>query len=87
MPYFQSTYHSKVYRDFKEIESSAFRKIVRFYEDNELEIKKLDFDENFELLDDSGAPRDENWLTTVFSLINRAANPTKNMPTITKATG
>lgn len=50
MPYFQSTYHSKLYRHFKEIEEGAYREIIRYYEENEEEIKQLEFEENFELL-------------------------------------
>jgi hypothetical protein len=50
MPYYQSTYRSKVYRDFKEIERSAYRRIIRYFEDHEEEIKKLDFEEFFEVL-------------------------------------
>lgn len=50
MPYYQSTYHSRIYRDFKEIESTAYRKIIHFYEKREPVIRQLDFDEYFELL-------------------------------------
>jgi len=46
----KSTYHSKVYRDFKEVEATAFRTIIRFYESFENEIRKLEFGEYFELL-------------------------------------
>ncbi len=50
MSYFQSTYRSKVYRDFKEIESNAFRQIIRFFEKHEKMINRLEFEEYFELL-------------------------------------
>jgi tetratricopeptide (TPR) repeat protein len=50
MSYFQSTYHSKVYRDFKEIEPTAYRQIIHFYEEKEAEIRCLEFDEYFDLL-------------------------------------
>ena len=42
MPYYQSTYHSKLYRDFKAINPSAYRDIVRFFEEKEDNIRKLD---------------------------------------------
>ncbi len=50
MAYFQSTYHSKIYRDFKEIDGANYRRIIRFYEEREDAIRQLDFNENFELL-------------------------------------
>lgn len=50
MSFFQSTYHSKVYRDFKEIENAAFRDVIRFYEEHENEIQMLEFGEYFEML-------------------------------------
>jgi tetratricopeptide (TPR) repeat protein len=50
MSYLQSTYHSKIYRDFKAIEATAYRNMIHFYEKQESEIRALDFDENFELL-------------------------------------
>lgn len=50
MSYFQSTYHSRVYKDFKEIESNAHRQIIRFFEKHERMISRLDFEEYFELL-------------------------------------
>ncbi len=49
MSYLQSTYHSKIYRDFKAIEATAYRDIIHFYEKREAEIRALDFDEHFEL--------------------------------------
>lgn len=42
--------HSKLFLDFKEIEVSDYRKLIRFFEDQERIIYKLDFDERFELL-------------------------------------
>lgn len=50
MSYFQSTYHSKVYLDFREIDPSEYRRIIRFYEEREQKIKLLDFQEYFDLL-------------------------------------
>jgi tetratricopeptide (TPR) repeat protein len=44
------TYYSQLYRNFRAIEAVEFRKIVYFYERNEKEILKLDFEEYFELL-------------------------------------
>ncbi|MEL6941553.1 MAG: hypothetical protein AAFO82_02710 [Bacteroidota bacterium] len=46
----QSTYHSKLYRAFKEIEATDYRTLVRFYEERLEAISKLDEDEYFELL-------------------------------------
>lgn len=50
MPLYQSTYHSRIFRDFKEIDAANYRRIIRFYEDKEEDIKRLDFDEYFELI-------------------------------------
>ncbi len=50
MPLYKSTYHSKTFRDFKEIESDNFRRIIHFYEEREETIRGLDFEEYFELL-------------------------------------
>ena len=48
---FQSqTYHSTVYRNFRNIDATEFRRIVRFYERYEKDIVQLDFEESFELL-------------------------------------
>ena len=44
------TYHSKIYRDFRDIEDNDYRTIVRFYEEYEDEIRQLEFEEYFELL-------------------------------------
>lgn len=49
MSYFQSTYQSKVYREFKAIEAAAHRQIIHFYEKQEDAIRKLEFEENFEV--------------------------------------
>lgn len=50
MAYSSSTYHSRTYRDFKEIEPVDYRRIIRFYEEREDAIQQLDFEESFELL-------------------------------------
>lgn len=50
MKFNKSTYHSKLYRDFKEIEQNAYQELIRFYEDHEPEIRQLDFEEYFDLL-------------------------------------
>jgi tetratricopeptide (TPR) repeat protein len=47
---YQSTYYSRIYRDFKEIEVINYRRIIHFYEKHEEEILKLDFDEYFDLI-------------------------------------
>ena len=46
----QQTYHSPIYRHFKEIEGDAHRAIISFFDKNEAEIKRLEFEEYFELL-------------------------------------
>jgi len=48
--YSQSKYRSKLYRDYRAIEPGEWRKLVHFYEANEAEIRGLDFDEYFELM-------------------------------------
>ena len=50
MHYPKSTYHSKVFRNFKEIEREDYHNVIRYYEANEEEIGQLDFEEYFELL-------------------------------------
>ncbi|TXB67969.1 hypothetical protein [Phaeodactylibacter luteus] len=50
MPPIQPTYHSRIFRDFKEIEESNHRRIIHFYEGQEGQIRGLDFEEYFELL-------------------------------------
>jgi hypothetical protein len=48
---FQSqTYPSQIYRHFRAIDRSEYRRVVRFYERNEKSILMLDFEEYFELL-------------------------------------
>lgn len=42
--------HSKIYREFRTIESTEYRTVRRFYEEYETEIKHLEFEESFELL-------------------------------------
>ena len=44
------TFHSPLYRDFKEIDANSFRTIVRFYQEYESEITALNFEEYFDLL-------------------------------------
>ena len=43
-------YYSQLYRNFRNIESGEYRKVVYFYERHEKEILQLEFDEYFELL-------------------------------------
>lgn len=50
MNYSKSTYHTKIYRDFKEIEANEYREIVNYYDEHEKDIRALDFQEYFELL-------------------------------------
>ena len=50
MPFISLTYHSRIFRDFKEIDAVNHRRIIRFYEDKEEDIKRLDFDEYFQLI-------------------------------------
>jgi len=50
MSFSPSTYQSKIYRDFKAIEVTAYRQIIHFYEKQEGVIKQLEFEEHFELL-------------------------------------
>lgn len=45
-----STYHSRVYRDFKAIDANAYRDIIRFYEEREGAILRLDMEEGFEIM-------------------------------------
>mgnify|MGYP001546090202 CR=1 FL=1 len=44
-----TTYHSLLYRNFKEIAADNFRQIIRFYEENEKKIRFLHFEEYFDL--------------------------------------
>lgn len=50
MPFFASTYHSRIYRDFKALEAHNFREVVRYFEKHEAEILQLQFEEYFEIL-------------------------------------
>lgn len=50
MEFFNPTYYTKVYRQFKAIDPGAYREIIRFYEKMEDKILLLEFDEFFELL-------------------------------------
>ncbi|MFT6357007.1 MAG: hypothetical protein ACJAYJ_001220 [Saprospiraceae bacterium] len=50
MNYSKSTYHTKVYRDFKEIEIGEYRAITSYYDEHEQKIRELDFQEYFEIL-------------------------------------
>ncbi len=43
-------YYSQLYRNFRNIASGEYRKVVHFYERHEKEILQLDFEEYFELL-------------------------------------
>lgn len=43
-------YSSQIYRSFRAIDRSEYRRVVRFYERNEKSIAMLDFEEYFELL-------------------------------------
>lgn len=50
MPLYQSTSHSRLYRDFRAIEPNDYRAIISFYEEQEQAIGRLDFEEYFDLL-------------------------------------
>lgn len=50
MSFTNSTYPSKIYRSFKEIEPNDFRTIIRFYEERRRTIERLEFEEYFELI-------------------------------------
>ena len=50
MPFQSQTYQSPIYRNFRNIDSGEYRRIVRFYERHEKEILKLEFEEYIELL-------------------------------------
>ncbi len=52
MPKTQLKYHSRLYRDFKSIEASSHHNIIRFYEKYENAIRRLEYDEFFDLLKD-----------------------------------
>lgn len=44
------TYHSLIYRNFRAIDGSEYRRLVRYYERHEKSILLLDFEEYFDLL-------------------------------------
>lgn len=50
MSLLRPTYQSKTYRAFKSIHPESHREIIRYYDENEQAILKLDFEEYFELL-------------------------------------
>lgn len=50
MNYAKSTYYTKIYRDFKELEIGDHRAIVNYYDEHEQDIRELDFQEYFEVL-------------------------------------
>jgi len=50
MNYSKSTYHTKIYRDFKEIEIGDYRAIANYYDEFERDIRELDFQEYFDVL-------------------------------------
>ena len=45
----QQKFYSPLYRDFREIEPNDYQRIIRFYEEKEAEIGRLDFGEYFDL--------------------------------------
>ena len=47
---YKPTYYSKIYRTFMSLEETAFQEQIRFFEENEKEIRELDFEEYFEVL-------------------------------------
>lgn len=47
---YKPTYYSKLYRAFLSLEETAFQELIRFFEENEKEIRQLDFEEYFDLL-------------------------------------
>lgn len=50
MAFFASTYHSRIYRDFRGLETGDFQGVIRFFEQYEQKILKLSFEEYFEIL-------------------------------------
>jgi len=46
----QSTSYSRIYRDFRAIEATEWRTVIRFYEEFEPVIQGVEFDEYFEIL-------------------------------------
>ncbi len=49
MPFQPTLFHSRIYRDFKGIEASEHKHIIRFYERYEQKILALEFEEYFEM--------------------------------------
>lgn len=45
-----TTYHSRIYRDFKSIDAFDYRSVIHFFERYEKKINGLEFDEYFEIL-------------------------------------
>ena len=50
MPYRNSTYHSQLYRRYREIPEKAYQTLLRFFREHEEEIAGLELTERFELL-------------------------------------
>ncbi len=50
MHFSPSAYRSKIYRDFKEIDTGEYRAIIRFFEENQESIQNLELEEYFELM-------------------------------------
>ena len=50
MAFFASTYHSRIYRDFRGLEVGDFQGVIRFFEQHEEKILELSFEEYFEIL-------------------------------------
>ncbi len=47
---YKPTYYSKIYRTFLSLDEMAFQELIHFFEENEKEIRELDFEEYFEVL-------------------------------------
>lgn len=47
---YSKTYHSKIYRDFQEVQQTSWHNVTRFYEEHERLILNLEFEEYFEVL-------------------------------------
>lgn len=47
---YKPTYYSKIYRVFLSLEETSFQELIRFFEENEKEIRDLDFEEYFDVL-------------------------------------
>ena len=46
----RSTYHSKLYREFRSIDKTEWRTVIRFYELYERKMDRLEFEESFDML-------------------------------------